>query len=80
MTGRRRQVDAVIARPIVAAVTAALALMSSGNMVALGCVIGWLRQAESSPGVDTAVWLFTAALAAHLIGGTVALVAWAWSR
>lgn len=80
MIGRRRQFDAVIARPIVRAVTAAIVLISLGNTVALMCVVGWLRQVQPSESIRTALILFIAAATCQVAAATVALLAWAWAR
>lgn len=80
MTGRRRYLDPVIARPVVRAMTGAVVLIALGNLIAIGCVVGWLRAAEPGPGVRSALLLFTAAAVTQLFGGFAALLAWTWSR
>ena len=78
MSGRRRYTDIMIGRPIVRVFALALVCIAAGHLIALSCVIGWLRQL---PGDTTAaIVLFSAAAGAQLIGATAAMIAWAWSR
>lgn len=80
MTGRRRAYDAVIARPVVRAVTAAVVLLALGNLITIGCFVGWLRMLDPASPFRSGLWLMLAAAGSQLTAGTVALFAWAWSK
>jgi hypothetical protein len=77
--GNRRRADLVAARPIVRAVTAAVVFLAFGNLLALGCIMAWLR-ALGTTEAHGALWLFGLAAVAQFAGGLSALVGWAWSR
>jgi hypothetical protein len=75
---RRRPPSTVVARPVVAVLVLGLLCMSLGNLIALGCVLAWLR---AIPGdVHGPVVMFLAAAAGQFLGGIAALLAWSWSR
>jgi hypothetical protein len=79
MTGRRRHFHVVIAQPVVSAITAAVVLLSLGNLIAIGCVVGWLRHVDGGAG-SSAMILFVIAAVVQVFGGAAALIAWAYSR
>jgi hypothetical protein len=77
MTGERRRVDYVIARPIVRALAVGLTCISLGSLLALGCAISWLGAARLDP--TTMAILGTVALA-QFSGGVAGLLAFGWAR
>lgn len=76
MTGRRRQ---VVATPVITAVAVAIVFSAVGNLMVVGCIVAWLRQAPEGS-FASAITVFTVAAAAHIIAGGSAMLAWLWSR
>lgn len=79
MTGRRR-IDAVTAGFLTRAVTAAIVLSALGNLILIGCFVGWLDMLSSGSPFHSGLWLVTGAAVCHFLAGATVMFAWAWSR
>jgi hypothetical protein len=79
VSGARRRVETVIARPVARAFTAAVALMAFGNLIVFGYAIEWLRQAPGAFAMHL-LWVFVAAVLMQFAAGVAGLLAWSWSR
>jgi hypothetical protein len=79
MSGRRRM-DAVTAGFLNRAVTAAVVLLALGNLVVLGCLVGWLRILDPASPFHSAWWLMVSAAVCYFLSGATFLFAWAWSK
>lgn len=75
----RTRLDVVVARHIIRAVAAAVLIACLGNLIALGCVIGWLHS-QGTPGADRAALWFIAAALLHFGAGAAAVTGWSWAR
>lgn len=80
MSGRRRNIDPVVARPFVRAAVAAIVLSALGNLILLGCFVGWLGMLDPASPFHSALWLMVTAAVGHFTAGAVAMLAWAWTR
>src|ERR1041384_7185072 len=62
------------------AVPAAVVLLALGNLVVLGCLVGWLRILDPASPFHSAWWLMVSAAVCYFLSGATFLFAWAWSK